>query len=84
MLVTGEAVPMWRQRVCEKALCLPLRLCCEPKTALKKKTSLGHPLVVRWLRRRASNGGSVGSIPSQGTKIPQASQCSQDKTKKQS
>ena len=75
---------MWRQRVCEKALCLPLRLCCEPKTAFKKKTSLGNSLVVRWLRRRASTGGSMGLIPSWGIKIPQASQYSQNKTKKES
>lgn len=40
--VTG-GFAMWRQRVCEKALCLPLRLCCEPKTAFKKKLALGIP-----------------------------------------
>ena len=54
MLVTGEAVHVWRQRVCEKALCLPLRLCCESKTALKKQNSLGNSSAVPWLRCRAS------------------------------
>ena len=54
MLVTGEAVHVWRQRVCEKALCLPLRLCCESKTALKKQNSLGNSSAVPWLGCRAS------------------------------
>ena len=32
----------------------------------------GTSLVVQWLRLRASNSGSMGSIPGQGTKIPHA------------
>ena len=32
----------------------------------------------QWLRLRASNTGSVGSIPVQGTKIPHALRCGQE------
>ena len=34
-------------------------------------------LGVKWVRLHASTAGGVGSIPSQGTKIPQAMQCGQ-------
>ena len=37
-----------------------------------KNYSLGTSLVVQWLRLHASNAGTVGSIPGQGTKIPYA------------
>ena len=37
----------------------------------------GTSLVVQWLRLHASNAGGMGSIPGQGTKIPQAMQCGQ-------
>ena len=36
-------------------------------------------LAVQWLRLRASTAGGAGSIPGQGTKIPRASQCGQNK-----
>ena len=39
----------------------------------RKKTSL----VVQWLRLHAANAGSMGLIPSQGTKIPHAMWCGQ-------
>ena len=35
--------------------------------------------MVQLLRLRASNAGGVGSIPGQGTKIPQAAWCGQKK-----
>ena len=40
---------------------------------LSQKNHLGTFLVVQWLRLCASNAGSTGSIPHQGTKIPYAS-----------
>ena len=36
-------------------------------------------LIVQWLRLQASNAGGVGSIHSQGTKIPHATQRGQNK-----
>ena len=42
---------------------------------------LGTFLVVQWLRLHASNARGTGSIPGQGTKIPQAVQCHQKKKK---
>ena len=38
-------------------------------------------LVVQWLRLHASTAKNVGSIPSQGTKIPHATHCGQNKRK---
>ena len=38
--------------------------------------SLGTYLVVQWLRLCVSPAGSVGSVPGQGTKMSQATQCS--------
>ena len=35
--------------------------------------------MVQWLRLRASTAGGMGSIPSQGTKIPDAVQYGQKK-----
>ena len=50
---------------------------------LEKPTSLFNPPIIRsmlgtslaipWLRLRASNAGSAGSVPDWGTKIPHAS-----------
>ena len=37
-----------------------------------KILSTGTSLVVQWLRLCTSNAGAWGSIPAQGTKIPQA------------
>ena len=37
---------------------------------LTLKWLVGTSLVVQWLRLQASNAEDVGSIPSQGTKIP--------------
>ena len=34
---------------------------------------------IQWLRLQASNAGGVGLTPGQGTKIPNAAQCSQTK-----
>ena len=42
-----------------------------------KKDSKGNSLAVQWLGLHASTSGSPGLIPGQGTKIPQAAQCSQ-------
>ena len=44
------------------------------------KKLLGTSLVVQWLGPHASTAGSKGSVPGQGTMIPQAKQ--QDKKKK--
>ena len=35
---------------------------------------MGTFLVVQWLRLHAPNAGGTGSIPGQGTKIPQATE----------
>jgi len=37
-----------------------------------KRQRQGTPLVVQWLRFRASNAGGTGLIPGQGTEIPHA------------
>ena len=37
--------------------------------------------MVQWLRLHAPNEGDAGSIPGWGTKIPRATQCSQNQTK---
>ena len=39
----------------------------------------GTTLAIQWLRLGTCNAGSVDLIPSQGTKIPHASQCDQKK-----
>ena len=39
----------------------------------------GTSLVVEWLRLCAANAGGMGLNPGQGTKIPQATWCSQKK-----
>ena len=46
---------------------------------------LGNSLVVQWLGLHAFTAKGMGSIPSQGTKIPQATWCGQNfkKTKKE-
>ena len=36
----------------------------------------GNSLAVQWLGLCASTAGGTGSIPSQGTKVPHAAQCS--------
>ena len=48
---------------------------------MNKMDSLGTSLVVQRLRLLPSDAGGVSSVPSQGTKIPQAMGCSQKKTK---
>ena len=42
---------------------------------------MGNSLVVQWLEIHAFTDECEGSIPRQGTKIPQAMRCSQKKTK---
>ena len=42
----------------------------------------GISVVVQWLEFHPSTTGSMGLIPSWGTKIPQAMQCSQKKKRK--
>ena len=42
-----------------------------------KKGIHGPFLAVQWLRLHTSTARGVGSIPGQGSKIPQATQCSQ-------
>ena len=42
----------------------------------------GTSLVLQWLRLCICKAGGTGSIPAQGTKIPHAVQCSQEKKKK--
>ena len=43
------------------------------------KCKEGTSLAVQWLRLRASTAGSMSLIPGQGTKIPRATLCSQEK-----
>ena len=38
----------------------------------------GTSLVIQWLGFHVSNAGGAGSLPSQGTQIPHAVQCSQN------
>ena len=45
------------------------------------KTAFGNSLVVQWLGLGAFTAKGLDSIPGQGTKIPQASLCSQIKKK---
>ena len=42
-----------------------------------RKERLGNSLVVQWLGLRTFTAKVVGSIPGQGTKIPQAARCNQ-------
>ena len=44
---------------------------------------MGNSLVVQWLGFRASTAGGMGSVPGQGTKIPQTTQHGQKKKQKQ-
>ena len=44
-----------------------------------KRHHKGNSLAVQWLGLCASTAGGMGSIPGQGTKIPQAEQGSQKK-----
>ena len=46
-----------------------------------KKFSFRNSLAVQWLRLHAVTAEGLGSITVQGTKIPQAMQCSQKKIK---
>ena len=39
--------------------------------------NVGNSQAVQWLGLHASTLGGIGSIPGQGTKIPQAMQCGQ-------
>ena len=57
----------------------------ELPTGEDKCAELSHPvysletsLAVLWLRLHTSNVGGMGSIPSQGTKVPHATQCNQN------
>ena len=47
-----------------------------------QKEILGNSLVVQWLGLHASTAGAPGSIPGQGTKIPQATAWPKIKNKK--
>ena len=49
--------------------------------SLKMNHTLGTSLVVQWLRLRAPNAGDTSLIPSQGTKIPHATQHGQKRKK---
>ena len=51
---------------------------------LKNQDGLGTSLVVQWVRHWAYTAGDTGSIPSLGTKIPQATQHSQKIEEKKS
>ena len=48
----------------------------------QKQWFTGTSLTVQWLGLHVSTAGIIGSIPGQGTKIPQAAQCHQKKKKK--
>ena len=48
----------------------------ERQTFFKNKSTVTSP-VVQWLRLHAASAGDMGSIPSQGTKIPYATQSGQ-------
>ena len=50
--------------------------------ALKRHQAPGNSPVVQWLGLFAFTAESTGSIPSQRTKIPHATRCGQNKTKK--
>ena len=50
-------------------------------TDLNIKANTGTSLAVQWLRLHASIAGGMGLIPGQGTKIPRAMQCGQEKLK---
>ena len=52
------------------------------KTQYFEKQRRGNSLVVQWLGLRAFTAEGPGSIPDRGTKILQATQCSQKKRKK--
>ena len=43
---------------------------------------LGNSLAVQWLGLRALTAEGLGSIPGQGTKIPQVTWCGQKRKKK--
>ena len=45
------------------------------------QTCIGNSLAVQWLGLHAFTAKGMGSIPGQGTKIPQATQYSKNKTK---
>ena len=49
------------------------------KKSLKKKIKKGNSLVVQWLRLHAFTAEGPGSIPGQGTRIPQAAWHGQEK-----
>ena len=51
------------------------------ESVLRKRSRSGSSLVVQWLGVSAFTAVGLGSVPNQGTKIPQAAQHSQ-KTKK--
>ena len=45
---------------------------------IRNKVQRRDFLGLKWVRLHASTAGGVGSIPGQGTKIPQAMQCGQE------
>ena len=51
-------------------------------TVISKELSFRNSVVVQWLGPCASTAGGMGSIPGQGTKIPQAAWCGQRKKKR--
>ena len=50
---------------------------------LFKNLIIGNSLVVQWLGLQTFIAEDVGSVLGRGTKIPQAMQCSENKTKPQ-
>ena len=48
----------------------------------KKREEVGNSLAVQWLRLTTFTADGAGSIPGWGTKILQATHCSQKKKKK--
>ena len=70
MFITGES---------EKAA--DLKVIQRPMKNQKQYSVQGTFLAVQWLRLQTPIAGGAGSIPARGTKIPQATQCSQKKKK---
>ena len=60
----------------------PMRYYYIPNRMAERKQNR-NSLVVQWLGLHASTAGGLGSIPGQGTKIPQASWWGQKQTNKQ-
>ena len=57
-------------------------VCATELPELFKNTKIGNSLAVQWLGLCAFTAKGLGSIPGQGTKIPQATRCGQKNPKK--